>query len=277
MTTPDESSAHYLDFATEIARAAGALTLSYFQAGVEVERKGDDSPVTRADREAERLLRDRIATRFPEHAILGEELGASEHAARHRWILDPIDGTESFIRGVPLYGVLVGLEIDRAMAVGVAYFPALDDLVCAAAGEGCWWNGRPARVSTVDRLDESTVVYTSATDLTRLRGEAWARLEAATRTQRGWGDCYGHCLVATGRAEIALDPIMSIWDCAALMPIVLEAGGTFTDWGGVARIDGGHAISTNGRLSRAVMDVLGGSGRRAQDTGLAGQPGAPSA
>lgn len=254
---PDLTPRTYLEFARAIAREAGAATLIYFQSGVEVERKHDDSPVTRADREAERLLRDRIAQRFPDHGILGEELGESSPTRRHQWILDPIDGTQSFIRGVPLYGVLVGLEIDGRMTVGVAYFPALDDMVSAAVGEGCWRNGERTTVSTTTRLDLATVAYTDVADLDRLRGPAWRRLQAATRVQRGWGDCYGHCLVATGRADVALDPIMHVWDCAALVPILSEAGGTFTDWSGRPGIDGGHAISTNGHLLDAVLATVG--------------------
>jgi myo-inositol-1(or 4)-monophosphatase len=246
----------YMAFAIDIAREAGAATLPYFRSGVDVERKPDDSPVTRADREAERLLRDRISARFPDHGILGEELGESSSAGRHRWILDPIDGTQSFIRGVPLYGVLVGFEVDSRMTVGVAYFPALDEMVNAAVGEGCWWNGDRARVSSTACLAQATVAYTNAADLDRLRGPAWRRLQDATRIQRGWGDCYGHCLVATGRADVALDPIMNVWDCAALLPILTEAGGTFTDWSGRPGIDGGHAISTNGHLLKDVLKTI---------------------
>ena len=253
---PAPGNRDYLQFAVAIAREAGTVTRRYFQTDLRVERKADQSPVTVADREAERLLRDRIAARFPDHAMVGEELGSSAAPASHRWILDPIDGTQSFIQGVPLYGVLVGLEIEGAMRVGVAYFPALDDLVAAAAGEGCWWNDRRARVSTVRRLEDATLVYTALDDLRRYRDASWQRLQAATRTQRGWGDCYGHCLVATGRAEIAVDPIMNIWDCAALLPILEEAGGTFTDWQGQPGVDHGHAISTNGALLEDVLRVI---------------------
>jgi len=245
-----------LEFATEAAWQAGQTTLAHFQTRLDVERKADDSPVTVADRNAETLLRGLIEARFPDHSIAGEEFGAGATDSKYRWILDPIDGTESFVRGVPLYGVLVGLEIEGEMVVGVAHFPALGEMVAAARGEGCYWNGRRARVSTIGRLADALAVYTDARELARRQPAAWDRLQQATRNQRGFSDCYGHCLVATGRAEIALDPVMNPWDNAALVPILLEAGGTFTDWRGRVTIDGGDAISTNGRLFDEVMALV---------------------
>jgi histidinol phosphatase-like enzyme (inositol monophosphatase family) len=247
-----------LDFAVEAAWQAGRLTLAHFQADVAIERKADETPVTIADRDGERLLRRLIERAFPEHEIVGEEFGATQGASSssHRWILDPIDGTQSFIRGVPLYGVLVGLEIEGEMAVGVVHFPALGEMVAAARGEGCRWNGRTVRVSRVDRLADALVAYTDAADLQRRHPEGWARLQAQTRLQRGWSDCYAYTLVATGRAEIALDARMSPWDCAALVPILREAGGTFTDWAGTPTIAGGNGLATNGRLFEDVLGLL---------------------
>jgi myo-inositol-1(or 4)-monophosphatase len=249
----------FLEFATETAWQAGRLTLPYFQTGVDVERKTDGSPVTAADRAAEAHLRRLLEARFPDHDIVGEEMGASSRDSTHRWYIDPIDGTQSFVLGVPLYGVLLGLQVAGEMAVGVAVFPALGEVLAAASGHGCWWNGRPARVSDVARLAEASLSYTDCADLQRHRAGAWQRLQAATRTQRGWGDCYGHCLVATGRIDVMLDPIMSPWDCAALVPILREAGGTFTDWTGTPTIDGGDAISTNGALFDEVMEIVRGN------------------
>ncbi len=247
----------FLDFATEAAWQAGQLTLAHFQTGVAVELKSDESPVTIADRGAEELLRRLIEKRFPDHAIVGEEFGETERDSTYRWIIDPIDGTRSFIRGVPLYGVLIGLEIGGEMAVGVIHFPGLGETIAAARGEGCRWNGRPARVSSIARLDQALVAYTDASGFAAHgRAGAWARLQEASHTQRGWGDCYGHCLVATGRAEVMLDPIVSLWDCAALLPILEEAGGTFTDWNGAATIYGNHAVSTNGHLFDQVMNLI---------------------
>ncbi len=246
----------FLDFALDAAAQAGSLALASFRIGVAVEWKPDRSPVTAADRGAEELLRRLIERRFPDHAIVGEEMGQSDRDSRHRWIIDPIDGTQSFIRGVPLWGVLLGLEIDGEMVVGVVNLPALGEVIAAATGLGCRWNDRPARVSAVDRLDRALLSCTDTADLARRRPDAWAWLQARTRMQRGWGDCYGHCLVATGRADVMLDPMMSAWDCAPLLPILREAGGTFTDWDGRATIYGGNAISTNGKLFEEVMAVI---------------------
>jgi histidinol phosphatase-like enzyme (inositol monophosphatase family) len=248
-----------LDFAMDAAFQAGRYAMAHFQTGVEVDWKPDASPVTKADRGAEKLLRELIDRRFPRHAVLGEEMGQPDKDSDHLWILDPIDGTRAFVAGVPLWGVLVGLEISGEMVVGVANFPALSEMVAAGRGLGCRWNGRPARVSEVSRLKEALLTFTSASDMDEWgKGEPFSRLEEVTRQQRGWGDCYGHCLVATGRAEIMMDPIMNVWDCAALLPIVEEAGGTFTDWEGVATIRGEEAVSTNGALFDAVMERIKG-------------------
>lgn len=247
----------YLDFAMDTAWHAGQLTLAYFQTGVQVQWKGDESPVTEADQGAEQLIRKLISRRFPDHAVMGEEYGETETDSTHRWIIDPIDGTRSFIQGVPLYGVLMGLEIDKDPVVGAAYFPALREMVAAARGEGCRWNGRVARVSQVSRLEDALLSHTDVESLEVERTrDFWNRIKAATRIQRGWGDCYGHCLVATGRAEIQIDPIMSSWDCAALAPILEEAGGTFTDWEGNSTIHGPDAFSTNGLLFEPVRALL---------------------
>ncbi len=254
---PSTTLREYLDFAMDTAWHAGQLTLAYFQTGVQVQWKGDESPVTEADHGAEKFMRQLISRRFPGHAVIGEEFGETDTDSTHRWIIDPIDGTQSFIQGVPLYGVLMGLEIDEEVVVGVAYFPALREMVSAARGEGCRWNGRTARVSSVSRLEEALVSYTCTSTLEEERTKGfWNRIKALTRAQRGWSDCYGHCLVATGRAEIMVDPIMSPWDCAALAPILEEAGGTFTDWDGKPTIHGRDAFSTNGLLFDQVKTLL---------------------
>ena len=249
----------FLDFAVDAAWQAGRLTLAHYQTGVPVERKPDRSLVTIADRGAEDLLRRLITARFPQHAIVGEEFGDDARAASHRWIIDPIDGTNTFVRGVPFYGVLMALEIDREPVVGVAYFPALDEMLAAAKGGGCRWNGRPARVSGVTNLNEACVAFTDAKHVRRRLGTKWDELEQQSALQRGWGDCYGHCLVATARADVMLDPRMNPWDCAALIPILQEAGGRFTDWRGRIATDGGDAVSTNGALHDQLLRRLEGA------------------
>jgi histidinol phosphatase-like enzyme (inositol monophosphatase family) len=251
----DPSLRELMEFAVEAAWQAGKITLEYFQTPFDLELKADLSPVTVADRRAEQMLREAIERRYPDHAVLGEEYGETgPDGARFRWVLDPIDGTKSFVRGVPLYGVMVAVERDAEAVVGVVNLPALGEVVYAARGEGAHWNGRRARVSTVDRLEDALVLSTGETAMGRFgRGAEYDRLRAASKTQRTWGDCYGHILVATGRAEVMLDPIMNIWDNAALLPILVEAGGTFTDWSGTATHTAPEAVSTNGRLLDRVL------------------------
>ena len=257
-----ESLRDYLEFATETAYLAGRLTLGYYQAGVRPEFKEDESPVTVADRQAEELIRGRIEKRYPRHAIVGEEYGTKQaEGASHRWFVDPIDGTKSFIRGVPLYAVLIGLEIEGVVQVGTAYFPALDEMLVAATGEGCWWNGRRARVSTVPTLKQSVVAFTDVANFTRYgRSEEWERIVRATYYRAGWCDAYGHMLVATGRVELMLDPIMNSWDCAPFPPILAEAGGYFGDWQGNETIYGEEAMSTTRVLLPEVSKLMRGDG-----------------
>jgi histidinol phosphatase-like enzyme (inositol monophosphatase family) len=247
-----------LDVAHAIAWQAGKITLRYFQSGVQAERKADESPVTVADREAESYLRAAIAARYPTHAVLGEEEGLSgDQHATYRWVLDPIDGTKSFVRGVPLYGVMVGLLREGEPVVGAVNMPALGEIVYAARGHGCWWNGRPCHVSTIATLAESLVVATVAAGYERHgKDEAFRRILGAAGLFRTWGDCYGHLLVATGRAEVALDPAMNLWDAAALFPILAEAGGGYMDWRGNATIDGGDGISSNGAVRDELLRLI---------------------
>ncbi len=257
-----------LAFALAAAREAGALTLEYFGSGrLGVERKPDGSPVTEADHEAERLLVTRICEAFPDDGILGEESVERPGKSGRRWILDPIDGTRSFVQGVPLYGTLVALEAEGRATVGVVCLPALREAVFAALGEGAFWARDlrrdeatvRARVSAVDRLDQALFCTTSPKGFEKSGHTAfYRRVHDRAKTERGWGDCYGHVLVATGRAEVMLDPIMSIWDCAALQPIVEEAGGRFTDFSGAPTHRGGSAISTNLALADEVRALARG-------------------
>jgi histidinol-phosphatase len=249
----------YLAFALQVALDAGRVAIEHYQTGVDVELKADSSPVTRADRGAEQLIRQAIARRYPDHSVVGEEYGADQRASAFRWIVDPIDGTKSFIRGVPLFGVLIALEIDGQADVGVCHMPALGETVAAATGLGCTWNGRRARASQVEQLTGATVVFSDGRMLARRLGDRWEKLESEAGLLRSWGDCYGHCLVATGRADVMLDPVMNAWDCAALLPIVRESGGRFSDWTGMARIDGGEAVSTNEALHTQVLELLRGA------------------
>lgn len=246
------------EFAAELAWQAGKLTLRYFQTDLAVEAKADDSPVTIADRQAERLMREMIEARYPGHSILGEEEGETRPGASFRWILDPIDGTKTFVRGVPFYAVLVGLERAGEPVVGAINIPATGELLHAAQGQGCSYNGRCARVSPVAQLRDALLVCTDVESMAKYgRGAAYRRMVAATKLQRTWGDAYGYVLVATGRAEVMLDAITSPWDAAALLPVVTEAGGTLTDWRGTPTVHGGEAIGTNGLVFDELLALVG--------------------
>lgn len=251
--------AEYLEFARDVASEAGRLTLEHFQSGLLVETKADGTPVTVADRAAEEHIRERLAAECPGHGILGEEFGDDEGDGRHRWIVDPIDGTLAFSRGVPLYATLLALEIEGRVEVGVAEFPALGESVWAARGRGCHWNGRRCRASRVSTLQEAIVAYTEPESF-ELHGkaEAWARVQKSTRYRVGWRDAYGHALVATGRIEAMLDPIMSPWDCGPFAVILPESGGYFGDWSGNQTIYGSEALSVSAALRDRLLAVVRG-------------------
>jgi histidinol-phosphatase len=247
-----------LEAVAEVARLAGAVALGHFRSGLTVESKRDGSPVTRADREAEQAVRDWIARRFPGDGVLGEEYGAMNPDARRRWIVDPIDGTRTFVRGVPLWGTLVAVAEGEEVLAGAAAFPGVDELVAAANGEGCWWNGVRTRVSEVSEIGQAAVLTTDERfSYAPQYLEGWRQLASAAGLVRSWGDCYGYLLVATGRAEVMVDGIMSAWDAAALLPVIREAGGAFTDWNGAATAFGGSAIATNAHLASEVRSLLG--------------------
>ena len=251
-----------LDFAVSAAREAGELTLRYFRREVETRLKGKDNFVTQADLEAEEFLRRRIGERFPEDAIIGEEGGESAGSSGRRWIIDPIDGTYTFVHGVPFYGVLLGVEVRGEPAVGVINIPALGEVVYAARGLGCYWNGERTRVSQTAQLGDALLLSTDFGSCARYGfGAAAEELQRRAAMRRTWGDCYGYVLVATGRADVMLDPAMNIWDCAALLPVVEEAGGTFTDWQGRRTIHSGNSVATNGALFREVMQIIEENGR----------------
>ena len=246
-----------LAFAVELARGAGDITLKHFRQRPETSTKADGSYVTIADREAESYLRRQIGERFPEDGVLGEEEGEREGRSGRRWIVDPIDGTFAFVHGVPFYGVLIALEIDGDPVLGVVNIPALNELVSAAKGCGCFLNGEPARVSHTESVSDALLLATDFAACARCGfGHVAELLQQRAKSSRTWGDCYGYVLVATGRADVMLDPVMNLWDCAPLLPIMEEAGGTFTDWRGVRTIAGGNSIATNGKLFGEVMSLV---------------------
>jgi histidinol-phosphatase len=255
-----------LSLALELADVADAITLSRFRAAdLVVETKPDLTPVSEADRAVERALRERLAQARPEDSVLGEEYGdSSAPAGARRWIVDPIDGTKNYVRGAPVWGTLIGLEQDGEIVAGVVSAPALARR---------WWATRGGGAFAQDGLDDeprrlrvSAIAELDAAQLCLYEVEAWEKLgrldsviELATRCWRsgGFGDFWGYMLVAEGVAEISLDPSVSVWDLAALKVIVEEAGGRFTDLGGVATIEGGDSLATNGRVHEAALSFVG--------------------
>jgi histidinol phosphatase-like enzyme (inositol monophosphatase family) len=220
-----------------------------------VELKLDRTPVTVADRGAEEAMRGFLARECPGHGVLGEEFGESPGDGRYRWVLDPIDGTKSFIHHVPLFGTLVALERDGVPVVGVIACHAVGETAYAAVGQGAFLNGERIRVSATASLAEATVSMTSFKRMPRHHPRGFARLCESAGLIRAWGDCYGYLMVAAGRADIMLDPVMSPWDVAALFPVISEAGGKITTWQGEPR-PGDSSIATNGVLHDAVLAIL---------------------
>ena len=248
----------WMDAAEAVARVAGEVALRHYQRGVTVETKSDGTPVSVADRQAEEAARAWLEKLCPEDGFLGEELGTTRPDAPRRWILDPIDGTKTFVRRVPLWGTLVALAEGEKVLAGAAYFPAVDEILVAAQGAGCLWNGKPARVSGVSRLSEAVVLTTDARMGTPAQVAGLDALCLRAGHVRTWGDCYGYLLVATGRAEVMTDALMAPWDAAALQPIIEEAGGVFTDWSGRRTAFGGNSVASNAALAAEVRTALGG-------------------
>lgn len=269
MSPVSQDVAERLQFALAIAQEAGDLTLKYFRRNdLKVDRKSDASPVTIADREAEQHLRERIAKRYPGDAIFGEEFGQQSGTTGFKWTLDPIDGTKSFIHGIPMYSNLVAVLQNDNPLIGVINVPALGEAVYAAKGSGCWYipsknaELQPARVSKTARLADSLFVTSEVRNFEKLRKQdtldVFIKLQQAARLTRTWGDAYGYLMVATGRAELMIDPEMSLWDSAPLQTVIEEAGGFFCDWQGNPTIHSGDSLATNGLITEEVLSFTRG-------------------
>ena len=245
-----------LDAAVEAARAAGAIALKYFRGRFEVTLKPDATPVTQADREAERAIVEILGRAFPDHGVLGEEFGG-HGSTEVRWIIDPIDGTKNFVRGIPVWATLIGLEERGEITVGVIHNPVTGELYTARRGGGAFLNGERIRVSAIAELGGATLVH-AGLGLFREAGrwESFVRLVDATERQRGFGDYSGYGLVAEGKAELYLEVDLKPWDLAPCKILVEEAGGRFSDLEGRPTIYSGTALATNGRLHDAALALL---------------------
>ncbi len=240
------------------AQAAGKIALQYFDAGVAVETKADLSPVTVADRNAEQTLRKHILRFFPDDGFLGEEFGDTPSQTGYRWILDPIDGTRSFIRGIPIWATLVGLEYRGEMIGGIVYNPVWNQTHRALRGDGAFRDDRRIRVSDVAELNKSLISYSSFGFFKAAgRQDAFTELLAKTDRSRGYADYYGFVLVAQGSVDLMADHGVHEWDIAGLQVIVEEAGGKMTDWSGGHDLKRPDVLATNGRVHEAALEILG--------------------
>jgi histidinol-phosphatase len=254
-----------LALALELADIADSITLErYGAADLEVAAKPDLTPVTEADTAVEHACRDRLGQVRPADGIVGEEYGVSEAGGSRRWILDPIDGTKNFVRGIPVWATLIALQEDDAVAVGVVAAPALRRRWWAARGHGAFVDDgltgspRSVQVSAIGELDDAQLSISGLTDWETIgRFDALRALSRRCWRTRAFGDFWSYMLVAEGAVDVAAEPEVSLWDLAALQIVVEEAGGRFTDLSGVARPDGGSALATNGLLHAAVLEIIG--------------------
>ena len=282
-----------LAFALELADEADALALHFFsRTGAPATfTKADGTLVTEADRLIEATLRERIAARFPGHGVFGEEggggaggagaggaavaVGAAAGAAP-QWILDPIDGTNNFAWGIPIFGSLIALAMDGVVAVGVASAPALGERYWAAEGEGAFLNGSPISVSKVAALSEARLLFATWEEWVQAGlASRWGNLLARCRRSRGFGEFWAHMLVARGAAEAMAEPELELWDVAALIPIVTEAGGRITDFAGrpLRAVPGKTScLTTNGSLHAEILEGLGPSEGVGEGVGHTGAP-----
>jgi histidinol-phosphatase len=254
VTAPDVEQS-LVDLAVELATGAGALTRKWFDRGtVAFDTKDDGSPVTEADKAAERYLREQISSAFPTDAIIGEEEDDRNGTSGRTWIIDPIDGTKTFMHGVPLYGTLVSVVDEHGPAVGVIVIPALDEVVSAGRGLGCFRNGRQASVSDHDDFSTSYAM-TSGFEYWPDDGER-DRMVDSPLTVRTWADAYGYVLLATGRCEAVVDPLVNIWDIAPMQVIIPEAGGVVSDQAGEPWQEGRHFVASNGKIHDELLKTV---------------------
>jgi len=236
-----------LELALELAGAADAITMHHFRsATLAVRTKIDMTPVSEADEAVERAIRERLQRERPDDGIVGEEFGTTGSATR-RWIIDPIDATKNYVRGIPIFATLIALEEEGRVTTGVITAPALQRRWWAATGGGAFCNGQPMHASRIATLEEAQI---------DTEFETFPELARRCARIRNYGDFWSHMLVAEGAIEIMIDPVVSLWDMAAVQVIVDESGGCFTDRNGNARPDGGSGISTNGVLHDAVLELL---------------------
>ena len=244
-------------FAQTLAEESGRIILAhYLDPNLEVERKVDESPVTKADRETEIQMRKLIEKEFPEHGIVGEELGSIREDAEYVWLLDPIDGTKSFITGVPLFGTLICLEREGEPILGVIHQPIIKQLMVGDNSQTTL-NGKPVNFRKTTTLADATILTTDERDARKQFGaKTWSRLTDQASFTRTWGDCYGYLLLASGKADVMIDPIVNSWDFHVMLPIIKGAGGIITDHKGGNPLNGNSIVASHPDLHDLIINEL---------------------
>jgi histidinol phosphatase-like enzyme (inositol monophosphatase family) len=245
-----------INFIQELAQASGQIIRKYFRNPLEVDAKPDSTPVTIADRQSELIMRELISQRYPNHGILGEEFEDVNSDAEFQWILDPIDGTKTFVSGTYLFGTLIALLKDGKPIWGAINNPITGQFLIGN-GNTTWLNGDPVKVRECQYIEQSTLLTTNPLTVHQLHnGPAFEKLTRRVKLYRTWGDCHGYYLVATGYADIMVDAAMYVWDVAALIPIIEGSGGKITDYHGGDPMSGKGAIATAGALHDKVIEIL---------------------
>jgi myo-inositol-1(or 4)-monophosphatase len=244
-------------FACRLAKASGELISKYYRGDYDVDLKSDESPVTVADRQAEQQMRAMIAQAYPCHGVLGEEFGHHQPDAEYQWVLDPIDGTKSFIAHSYLFGTLIALLRRGRPILGVIHQPIIGDFLLGD-GDSAWLNGKRVQVRPCQRIEDAWLIGTEHWNIHRYQnGSAFDALSQRVKQYRSWGDCHGYYIVAVGGADIMLDPIMNTWDLMALVPIIQGAGGRITDWQGNNILnDANSSVATAGVIHDQVIAAL---------------------
>lgn len=252
----------YLDnlfeFSSEIVKKSSEITLKYFKpGGIKSELKKDNSPVTAADLKCDDFLIKKIKSKYPSHDILTEESDACENGSEFRWIIDPVDGTRNFMRGYPFWGTLLALEYQSNIIIGIISMPALKTFIYAVKGKGCYYNTRRCKVSTINRIENSYMHYSSLKHI--LNGEYktnFLKLASKCEYTRGFGDCHGHSFIISGSAEIMIDPVVAPYDIAPTKICIEEAGGKLTDFHGIDSIYNKNAVISNRFIHDEVLEIL---------------------
>jgi len=248
--------AEFSAFIEKLVKISGAIIGRHYLSGIAVDTKSDQSPVTAADRETEQALRAAIADSYPEHGIIGEEFGPHQQDAEYCWVIDPIDGTKAFVTNCYIFGTLISLMYQGRPILGALHSPLMNHLLLGSSA-GTTLNGKPVRMRSCASIEQAMLLATDHWDIFKYHdGPAFEKLSRQARLYRGWGDCHGYFQLATGGADIMLDPVLKIWDIMSFIPIIEGAGGRITDWQGNSPLGASAIVATGGAIHDAVIRAL---------------------